>query len=118
MSKLREFLIELAGFACPSNLWYMNPTRHESYINLDGRDGDACFGWHGEEHINPLYGRKGTRKRVRFNDQVQFILPAHVDEVWEQDDTALVQTWTKIHSPVVGAIKQLLGDVSGVQVVV
>ena len=96
----------------------MDPTRQESCMNLDVQVGDAPLWWHGGEHINFPNAKQITQKHVRFNDQVQFILPAHDDEVWEQDDIALVQTETKFHSSVVSAIKELVGDVDSVQVVV
>ena len=103
---------------CHCDLWCMDPTRQESCMNLDVQVGDAPLWWHGGEHINFPNAKQITQKHVRFNDQVQFILPAHDDEVWEQDDIALVQTETKFHSSVVSAIKELVGDVDSVQVVV
>ncbi len=57
-----------------------------------------------------------VEKRVRFNDQVQFILPTQADEVWEQDDTALMQTWTRSLDAFVDNIEDLVGDVNSFQV--
>ena len=99
---------------CPCDLWCMDLTQQESYMCRDEMKKDGGLR---VDQVSPSHVRQKVEKRVRFNDQVQFILPTSNVEMWEQDDTALVQAWPTIHGDFVDSIFARVGDVGSVQIV-
>ena len=61
----------------------MDLTQQESYMCRDEMKKDDGLR---VDQVSPSHAKQKVEKRVRFNDQVQFILPTSNVEVWEQDD--------------------------------